>query len=422
MLLLLLLLLLSFPYIQKTIHLFDLKPLKGAIIIPEESKWSIESWFLGTYQEQQEKYINETFGARSLFIRINNQIAFSLFKKAKANGVLIGKENYLYEEAYIKAYYGTDFVGEDSITHIMQRLKFIQDTLHKLNKNLILAFAAGKGTFYPEYFPENRKTKKGKTNHQTYIKLAKQLAIDHIDFNTYFAQQKNKSKYPLYTQYGIHWSYYGSCIAADSLIRFMEKKRNIDMPNLFWNKVEICQPKDGEYDVADGMNILFKLKSFDMAWPEVQFQSDSGKIKPSVLVVSDSYYWGIFNFGISKVFDKSHFWYYNRQIYPDSYIKPLDASEVNLQEEISKHDVFIIMATEATLPTFGWGFIENMYYTLKGENTQKKFKEDIEALKKRIKADEKWMRVIEEKAKKNNISVDSMLASDAKWVIQNIKK
>jgi hypothetical protein len=35
---------------------------------------------------------------------MNNQLAFSLFNKAKANGAVVGKENYLYEENYIKAY------------------------------------------------------------------------------------------------------------------------------------------------------------------------------------------------------------------------------------------------------------------------------------------------------------------------------
>ncbi len=35
------------------------------------------------------------------------------------------------------------------------------------------------------------------------------MGINHIDFNSYFVQNKGKSKYPLYPQYGIHWSYCG---------------------------------------------------------------------------------------------------------------------------------------------------------------------------------------------------------------------
>jgi hypothetical protein len=364
-LLFIILVLLIAPFFQAKFNIIELTPLNGAITEPKEKAFSINDWFSGIYQEQEEKYLNETFGFRNLFIRVNNQIAFTLFNNVKANGVIIGKKNYLFEESYINAYYGNDYIGYDSIKHRMQRLKHIQDTLTKLNKNIVLVFAAGKGSFYPEYFPEKYKTEKKKNNYETHVELAQQLGFSYIDFNKYFLENKNKSPYPLYPQYGIHWSYYGMCLAADSIIRFIENIRNIDMPNLYWNEVDNCQPKESDYDIAEGMNILCKLKSFDMAYPHIQIQSDSGKTKPSVLVVSDSYYWGMFNFGISNAFTNSHFWYYNKQIYPDSYQSPIETSQINLKDEIAKHDVIIIMATEATLHGFGWEFIENTYTLFK---------------------------------------------------------
>jgi len=349
------------PFIQGKFKFINVTPLRGDITPIEKKYFNLKEWFNGEYQTQNEKFFNESFGFRNVFIRVNNQLAFSLFNKAKANGVIIGKNNYLYEENYIKAYNGLDFIGTDSITHRMQRLKYIQDTLSKLNKDLILVFAAGKGSFYPEYFPDNYRFKKDSINYKTHVSIAKKLGLRIIDFNKYFIENKNKSKHPLYPQYGIHWSYYGMCIAADSIIRFIEKTRNIDMPNLYWNKIEIDNAKESDYDIADGMNIIFKLRSFKMAYPQVQFQNDSGKTKPSLLVVSDSFYWGMFNFGISNSFSTSHFWFYNKQIFPDSYKSLKETNQVDLKDEIKQHDVIIIMATEATLPNLGWGFIENTY-------------------------------------------------------------
>jgi hypothetical protein len=358
------LILLIVPIIQNKFNIIKIEPLKGAITEPEKKYFSIKDWLSGDYQEQEEKYLNETFGLRSFFIRINNQIAFSFFGKAKANGVIIGKNNYLYEENYIKAYYGTDFIGIDSINNRIQRLKFIQDTLKKLNKTIIVVFAAGKGSFYPEYFPDEYITKlRGKTNYEYHVKFAKEAGLNFIDFNKFFIENKNKSKYSLYPQFGVHWSYYGMAIAADSIIRYIEKTRKIDMPNLFWDELTLDTDNShtGDNDIIDGMNLLFKLKSFPMAYPHIKFQSDSGKTKPSVLVVSDSFYWAIFNFGFPSAFSTNHFWFYNRQIFPDSYQKPFETSQVNLRDEINKHDVIIIMANEATLPKLGWGFIENTY-------------------------------------------------------------
>ena len=421
-----LLFLLIVPGIQNVFPFIELAPLKGAISQPEKKSFTIKEWFSGDYQMVEEKYINETFGFRSLFVRIDNQIAFSLFKRAKANGVIIGKNNYLFEENYIKAYNGTDFIGTDSISLRMQKLKFIGDTLAKLNKNIIIVFAAGKGSYYPEYFPEKLKMKPGKTNYEYYTKSAKDLGIYYIDFNKYFVDNKHKSKYPLYPQYGIHWSNYGMCIAADSIIRYIEKIRNIDLPNLYWTKVDLAEAKESDYDIADGLNIKFKLRSFKMGYPRIQFESESGKTKPSVLVISDSYYWGMYGFGITKAFSNSHFWYYNKQIYPESFEKTVETTGINLKDEIARYDVIVIMATEATLPKLGWGFIENLSDFFRGINSNSEndaeFQQKVNNLQNYIKTDKNWMAQIKEKAASRKITVDSMITLDAIYQIKQEEK
>ena len=73
----------------------------------------------------------------------------------------------------------------------------------------------------------------------------------------------------------------------------------------------------------------------------------------------------MYNFGLSQVFDKSHFWYYNKEIYPETFSKPLAPLDVDLKKEINDHDVILLMSTQATLPDLGWGFIERMYQLYK---------------------------------------------------------
>jgi hypothetical protein len=355
------LLLLFIPLIQNKFEVIKLKPLNGAIVAPQKTYIKVKDWLSGDYQKNTEKYLNETFGFRNTFIRLNNQIAFNLFKKAKANGVIIGKENYLYEENYIKAYTGTDFIGEDSIADRMLKIKFIQDTLKSMNKSIFLVFAAGKASFYPEYIPDKYLLKKGPTNYDTYLKYARKLKINHIDFNKYFVDHKHNSKYLLYPTYGIHWSYYGMSIAADSIIHYVEKLRNTEMNHMECKGYTMDQAKATDYDIGDGMNLLFKLDGPMMAYPELHFGDDSLKSKPSFLVISDSFYWEMYNYGISSAFSNSNFWYYNKQIYPDSFEKEKLASQIDLKEEIKNHDVIMIMATEATLPKLGWDFVENVY-------------------------------------------------------------
>lgn len=410
------------PTIQGRLNLIELSPLNGAIVKTEETPFSFDDWFSGEYQSQQEKYLNESFGFRNLCVRINNQLAFDLFNKAKANSLVIGENNQLYEEMYIRAYYGTDFIGVDKITQRMKKLKFIQDTLAKLGKTLLIVFAPGKGSFYPEFIPERYKTKIGETNYQYYTKLAYELGIHFIDFNKYFIANKTTSKYPLYPKYGCHWSCYGASLAADSIIKYIEKNRQIDMPDLYWKSLKMEAAKGDDYDASEGMNLLFDFKHDTLAYPDVQAHNDSSKVKPSILVVADSYYTRMHHF-LTIASSKEHFWFYNTEVTSDFSQNGLKISQLNLREEINNHDVFIIMATDGTLPGLGWGFIENTYNLFSIDIATQKKMELIERTKIAIKSSKEWLHNVERQAKEKGITLDSCIEANAIWMAeQELKK
>lgn len=413
------------PLLQSKLNVFKLNPLKGDITNPTQIHFTISDWFSSKYQEEKETYLTAMFGFRSTCVRINNQITYSFFKKAKANGVIIGKDNYLYEESYLDTYNGNDFLGQDSINHTLNRLKYLTDALKKLNKQLIIVFAAGKASFYPEYIPKNYlKSNIDNTNYKAFSSGASEMGLNVIDFNSWFVKNKSTSKYPLYPKNGIHWSKYGMVLAADSIIKTIENMRGIDMSNISYSEIEIQKPHDEDNDIGDGMNLLVDLKGFDMAYPKVVINNEK-KDKPNVLVISDSFYWGIYNFGISNCFGNSHFWYYNKQVYPESATKELLTDNLNVGEEILKNDVIIIMATEATLKNIGWGFIEKAESYFKGNLSSKTehliSAKKIKDWKEYIKKDPKWLANIKLTANKKNISVDSVLTLDAIWQAQNEK-
>lgn len=420
----LLLILLFLPMLQQNLNFYEVEKLNGDIKSTPDITVTKELWYSNEYQEKKESYLNSIFGFRNSFVRINNQIAYSLFSKANANGVIIGKDNYLYEESYIKAFTGTDFIGEDSVQHSVNRLKFISDTLAKLNKQLIVVFAAGKASYYPEYIPEKYLlNQKDKTNYKYYVECAKKANLNVIDFNKWFVENKQKSKYPLYPQHGIHWSTYGTVLAADSLIKKIEQLRNIDAPNMTFTGVNMEQAHGVDYDIADGMNLLYKLNSFDIAYPKMDMVVDANKTKPKVLVISDSFYWGMYNLGIANCFQNDHFWYYNKQVFPESNSKETNVEQQDFTSVIANHEVIVIMATEATLRGIGWGFIERAEQFFKGNdfiktrNNSPEYAQHIKDFVKYIKKQPKWLHEIEEKAKEKNISVDSMLVIEAKWQV-----
>lgn len=421
-LLTLLLGLLFIPWVQNKLQPVTLRPLAGAITQPEYQPFRVKSWFTGEYQEAKETFLNASFGFRSFFVRINNQISFSLFNKARANGVIIGKENYLFETNYIRAINGADFIGTDSTLHRFQRLQLVSDSLKAHGKDLIVVLAAGKGTFYREYIPDRLKKPKGKTNYELHTELARQSGLRVIDFNSWLLHEKTTSPYPLYPRYGIHWSTYAACRVADSLTRYIEHIRGIDIPGLMLGEVSREPAHGDDIDISEGMNLLFTLTPDTLGYPVLSFESDSGRVKPSLLVISDSYFWGMYNFGISRSFGECHFWFYNQQVYPETFTKQLTTSELNLKEQLMKHDVVVIMATEANLPNLGWGFVEKaarVFSPTPEEQQKADFDQKVKALTDYIKTDKAWLEAIRKKADAKNISLDSMVLLDAIYMVRN---
>lgn len=410
------------PMCQYNLEYFELEPLKGDVSYPERPHLKNDSWWNGGFQEMQNEYLNSFFGFRELAVRLNHQLYFSLFKKPKAKSVVIGKKNYLFEQSYIDAYLGTDYVGDDSIANTLTRLSFINDTLEKLGKKLMIVFAPSKASFFPEYLPNNIKSPSEKTNYKVLSSNAKAKHLNIIDFNSWFISQKNKSKYPLFPQHGIHWSTYGTALAMDSLIKKMENLKNIDIPSITFKDVHVEDPKGIDVDIADGLNLWEELKGYPLAYPILKQEDTVGKIKPKVLIISDSFYWGMYNLTINKCFKTDHFWYYNKQVYPETFETEKTTDELDFKQEIENHDIIVIMATEATLRKFGWGFVENASQYFKGQlaNTATSYKLDKKVIEfiNYIKADKNWMKDIRKRSKTSGVPVDTLILQDAKWQVK----
>ena len=415
------------PCIQHSLHLVGEKSLRGAVNYAPDISFDKKEWFQGKYQEEKEKYLNDGFGFRSFFVRLNNQIRYSLFNKANANGVIIGRENYLYEENYIKAYYGQDFIGKEKIEERFNQLKFIQDTLQKLNKSLLLVYASGKASFFPEYIPDNLRIERKETNYDNHIAKSLEKNLNYIDFNKYFVENRSTSKYPLYPKYGIHWSEYGMSIVADSIIKYIEQWKHINMPNLVRGNIAMGQAHGSDYDIGDGLNLMLPIGRDILAYPAVSFEPKEDKKSISVCVIADSYYWGLYNMGISQVFNNHEFWYYNKERHIANVKGNTMIENIDFAKELQKFDLFIILGTEATLKEFGWGFIESCYKYFSHDQpsatiTDEAFNTKVKQLFDYILTDVKWMADIKAISLKEGLSTDSIAMKQAQYLISEEMK
>lgn len=413
-LLTLILLFLFAPIIQYSTNLFSIRKLHGAIVPAKNTSFSWSAWFSGEYQEKKEAYKNETFGFRNMLVRLDHQIAFSFFKIAKANQVIIGKDNFIYEKAYIDTYFGRDFVGNDKMNQYADTLRQIKDSAAKKGKLLLFVFAPGKGSYYPEHIPDYLKSKKGPTNYEAMLASVKRAGIDYIDFNRYFMQQKEISPYPYYSQFGIHWSNYAMVHSFDSICSYIEKKTGKNLPDLKYTALELPDTlQEPDDDLLRGANILWYPKTFQMAYPRYEVVYDSTKhTKLNSVIISDSFWWQVYNSMLhAHTFEQYDYWYYCKQVYPESFDVPLTIDKVNYYERLDKADVIILLFTEPNLGYRGFGFAEIGHKVFCEPINE--YEREIRKIKESMLLNKTWYTHLVKKSEETKLSLDSIINLDA---------
>jgi hypothetical protein len=359
-------LLLFIPLIQKELDLLPKEVLKGSYELAVQPEFNSNDWLSGEFQSQTQQYLNDNFGFRPLFVRAYNQMYYSFYSVSKANDIIVGKDNYLLGENYIKAHLGINYIGEKVIQDKVYKLKKIQDTLASRGIDLIVMLAPGKASFYPEYIPDKfYELAIDSTNYRTYKKEMVTNHINLLDFNKWFIAMKDTIEYPLFPRNGIHWSKYGQVIALDSLLSFLNVIRAPEyFPRLEIKSIEKSfKMRAQDQDIEDGMNLLFDIPDNEMAYATVNVTKNKiNSNEPKVLTIGDSYYWGILKLAhINGIFKKSTFWYYNEQVYPHPDSIDVRVNDIDVQLEIEKNDVILLMATDANLYKFAFGCIDNVY-------------------------------------------------------------
>ena len=416
------------PLIQMVKPFVEVGPLFGSIVPTAKDSLTLEAWFDGTYQENRNKYINEQFGFRNTAVRLHNQIAFSLFRKAKANGVIIGKEDYLYEIKYINAFRGAEEVSQAKVDSNLVMLKALQTKLKEKGIELVVIINPGKASFYPEFIPDEFPIVSNRSYYSEYQKGLETRAIQHIDFGKWFREMKDKTPAPLFPKTGIHWSQYGATLAADSLVNYCMKLFGKDMNEFGWNKNDLplsTTMESVDDDIGLGMNLYWPIDVLPMSYPRVGVNDKCGVsfgnrgIQPKVAVISDSYFFNLMQLPWAPdIFSELNFYFYNKQLHHLPGGATTNTDVLSQMQDIEKSNVVFVMATECNMDKLGWGFISNAYkYFVMGENIDS-FESRVQKFKKNILSDEAWVKAIAEKAMQNKVPLDTMIMRDARYMAE----
>ena len=416
------------PLIQTIFPTIIERPLDGVDPTSALPAINADSWFNEEYQKDYLPAFEQTIGFHNSLVRLRNQINYSLFGFADVGDVVVGKGNYIFLKPYINAYTGADYVGKEYIQLQSQKIKTVQEELKKKNIDLFIVFAPGKGSFYPEYIPENYKTnmQPDSTNYACYKKMFTEYGINNLDLRAYFSSIKSTEKYPLYSNTGVHWTEYGSYLAALEIAKYISKIKKIQLPKIELQSLKVYSfTRNTDYDAASLMNLFATIPQPKVAIPQLHFVSGQSTKKPRFLCISDSYFHGIIHSHIpANVFTDYHDWHYYDRVYPESFVKEKKVDKKNLRKEIEKQDVICILVTDASLSAFPFGFIDDAYELYAKKDTayyrlkEKEFCVYILKTIENIKNNKDWEKNLVENAKRKKTKPIDEFYINAVWLYE----
>ena len=184
--------------------------------------------------------------------------------------------------------------------------------------------------------------------------------------NAWYLSLKDTSKEVLYPKWGIHWSNYGSILAMDTIIKYIENTRHIEMLHPLWTKVEHTrQVRDPDNDIGNTLNLLVQPKTDILCYPELYYKAGSSTTKPNLIFVGDSYSVNFVRTGvIQHVASKWQLWFNFKQVIDSgNYVSTAyaDINKYDWPNEMKKADCIVVLNTPKNADILGNGFIQAAY-------------------------------------------------------------
>jgi hypothetical protein len=192
----------------------------------------------------------------------------------------------------------------------------------------------------------------------------------------------------------------------------VERELGQPLPHITWKKIAVLDTaRYRDDDVMDkaGLRAPHDQK---LAYPQVMYSKAPGAAAVPGMVVGDSYARGLFYLStMDVVFGKGPFWYYNNSRVPDD-PQGRELWELDLEQEIMRYKVVMVLCNEHNLKELGNGFISNAYRLFTDRARFQQEQRDLRPFRmarKAVRKDEALMREITEQGRNEGLPVDTVI-------------
>ena len=334
-------------------------PLAGVTINEARPLLHRRNWLSGDFQAKYGRWFGQNFGLRSRMVRVDNQIAYTIFHKSNTNiNIRVGRNRMLYEGVYVDEYCGIYPPATDAqLETLASDIADVGARLRKQGVGFVLYIAPSKAALYPESLPPaflSQKTSLPR-GYDRLIPLLKQHHVVYVDGHAILMDAKaTKTTLPLYCRGGTHYSDLGMFYVARTLFQTLEKEGGKPVPPLLCSfPVPVdYHPIPEDDDLARLLNAYISPTYYLTPHPALTF--DWTHTKPGkagkLSIIGGSFCWQPLRL-LEKhhVYEQMDYYYYYRTSlfhYPNETQKPLDVATLDWNTSFLRSNVIVLEINE----------------------------------------------------------------------------
>ncbi|MGN0666773.1 MAG: hypothetical protein ACI4KF_09640 [Huintestinicola sp.] len=350
--------------------LFNIKvdvSLKGYTDSVEKPSFITSDFVSGVYQANAAQYINENIPLRGVFTRTYNTVRFNLFNQSAR---VIGKDKYIFEDAYIWAELciGSDYdfsteENKQRVADFVAKLSSVQNKLEKSGKKLYLYVIPGKARVFSDKLPEKYLTMRDENSENVVYALRKQLASS--DVPVFFCEDYiSEMEYPVYYPTGIHWSRTYEQSVSRKIISDLADITGKNYRNITFADVEESKtPFWRDADVWDLANIWNSINCTFYQYRAVPDEHEYFD-KMRILIYGDSFGMGL-RYDVLSLYPDEGINYINYDNYvmdsrEQTTLLNHDWNNFDFQYYLDNTDVVVIEMIDAVAKDLTLGFIDRL--------------------------------------------------------------
>ena len=361
--------LLCVPLIIDIVRDGQVERLKGAIETVEMPTLSYESLRSGYYTDSLNDYLKGNFALKGVAIKTRNQLDYSLFGLTHARSVEIGKEGYLFERNYINAALGLDTLSRDNVA---EKVALFESLSEASGTEFFVTLVPGKASYFPDLHPEGYKQSDSSRYNRSY-KIWRELVEESEVLNLVDLWGEFIDVEGVFPKNGIHWCEWVQVDALNILNDSIARVTGMQPAKFEIESEYYSTEMEGtDQDIESGLNLWQDIADLETKYYKSHWEDAEGFNKPKVLIIGDSYAWGIVNRGVLRhSYDMGEFWYYDNVVHGPAYLdtenfgkKPEEVHAMTTHEELattlSQFDAVVLLSTDANLFRFPFGFGETI--------------------------------------------------------------